>query len=169
MPVCQFYIQTLSLPSPYFLPTFSLLAPVRTKASLAGWLDIGGWRGLLFLEVALVHRAEGAHPVGGQVFELGARGDAVVGIAFCRVILVPADVANILFHNGYCFKVNISTAKVLLFSYMAKNILRKTLPMSSERPAGSFLHSFFMDSMCLLCSHIKYTGNHLYPNMPKYL
>ena len=72
--------------------------------------------------MTLVDRAEGAHPVGGQVLELGARGDAVVRIALRRVILIPADVANILFHNGYCFKVNISTAKIRLFSYMAKNI-----------------------------------------------
>ena len=98
MPVCQFYIHTLSLPSPYFLPTFSLLAPVRTKASLAGWLDIGGWRGLLFLEVALVDGAEGTHPVSGQVFELGAGSDAVLRVALRRVILIPAYVANILFH-----------------------------------------------------------------------
>ena len=51
--------------------------------------------------MTLIHRAEWAHPIGGQVFKLGAGGYAVVGITFCGVILIPADVANILFHNGY--------------------------------------------------------------------
>ena len=51
--------------------------------------------------MSLVYRAEGAHPVGGQVLELGAGSDAVVGVALRGVILIPADVANILFHNGY--------------------------------------------------------------------
>ena len=53
--------------------------------------------------MTLVYRAEGAHPVGGQVFELGAGSDAVVGVALRGIILIPADIANILFHNGYCF------------------------------------------------------------------
>ncbi len=58
---------------------------------------------LLFLEMSLVDRAEGAHPVGGQVFELGAGSDAVVRVALRGIIFIPADVANILFHDGYCF------------------------------------------------------------------
>ena len=53
---------------------------------------------LLLLEMSLVYRAERADPVGGQVFELGTRGYAVVRVALCGVILIPADVANILFH-----------------------------------------------------------------------
>ena len=53
--------------------------------------------------MSLIYRAEGAHPVGGQVLELGAGSDAVLRVALCGVILIPADVANILFHNGYCF------------------------------------------------------------------
>ncbi len=124
---------------------------------------------LLLLKVRFIDGAERAHPIGWQVLEFGARGYSVLWVALRWVIFIPADVANILFHNGYCFKVNISTAKIRLFSYMAKIILQKILPMSSERPTSSFLHSFFVASMCLLCSYIKYTGNHLYPNMPKYL
>lgn len=52
-----------------------------------------------------VDGAEGTHPVGGQVFELGAGGYAMLRIALCRVILIPADVANILFHNFVVLKV----------------------------------------------------------------
>ncbi len=48
--------------------------------------------------MSLVDRAEGAHPVGGQVFKLGAGSDAVLRVALCRVIFIPADVANVLFH-----------------------------------------------------------------------
>ena len=53
--------------------------------------------------MCFVDRAEWADPVGGQVLKLGAGSDAVLRIALRRVILIPADVANILFHNGYCF------------------------------------------------------------------
>lgn len=61
---------------------------------------------LLFLEVRFIDGAEGTDPVGGQVFELGAGSDAVLRIALCRVILIPADVANILFHIVLDFRVN---------------------------------------------------------------
>ena len=54
--------------------------------------------------MTLVDRAEGADPVGGQVLELGAGGDAVVGVALRGIILIPADVANILFHIVFDFK-----------------------------------------------------------------
>ena len=53
--------------------------------------------------MSLIYRAEGAHPVGGQVLEFGAGSDAVLRVALRGVIFIPADVANILFHNGYCF------------------------------------------------------------------
>ena len=73
--------------------------------------------------MCLVDGAERAHPVGGEVFELGARSNAVVGVTLCGVILVPADVANILFHIIVVFKVNISkfqSAKIRLFFIWAK-------------------------------------------------
>jgi hypothetical protein len=73
--------------------------------------------------MSLVNRAEGAHPVGGQVLELGARGDAVLRVALRGVIFIPADVANILFHIIVVFKVNISkfqSAKIRLFFIWAK-------------------------------------------------
>ena len=54
--------------------------------------------------MSLVDRAERAHPVGGQVFELGAGSDAVVGVTHCGVIHIPANVANILFHIVFDFK-----------------------------------------------------------------
>lgn len=53
---------------------------------------------LLFLEVGFVYRAEGAGPIGGEVFELGTGGDAVVGVANCGVIDIPANIANVFFH-----------------------------------------------------------------------
>ena len=61
---------------------------------------------LLLLEVRFVDRAQRADPISGQVLELGARSDAVVGVAFRGVILIPADVANILFHIVLDFRVN---------------------------------------------------------------
>jgi hypothetical protein len=70
--------------------------------------------------MGLVDGAERAYPVGGEVFELGARSNAVVGVTLCGVILVPADVANILFHIivilGFIFR----SAKIQLFSKTAK-------------------------------------------------
>ena len=48
--------------------------------------------------MALVDRAERANPIGGEVLELGAGGNAVVRVTLRGVILIPADVANILFH-----------------------------------------------------------------------
>ena len=100
--------------------------------------------------MTLVDRAEGAHPVGGQVFKLGTRGDAVVGVTLRRVVHIPADVANILFHIVLDFRVNNSTAKIRLFSYTAKNILQKTLQMSGKRLACSFFHSFLVAFCALL-------------------
>ena len=82
--------------------------------------------------MSLVNRAEWAHPVG-----------AMLRIALCRVILIPAYIANILFHIVLDFVVNILAAKIRLFSYMTKNILLKTLPMGSEHPTAFYLCSFF--------------------------
>ena len=61
--------------------------------------------------MSLIYRAEGAHPVGGQVLELGAGSDAVLRVALHGVILIPADVAYILFHIIVVLKVNISKCK----------------------------------------------------------
>lgn len=75
---------------------------------------------LLFLKMTFVDRAERADPVGGQVFKLGSRGNTVLRVALCGVILIPADVANILFHIVLDFVVNISSAKIQLFSNTEK-------------------------------------------------
>ena len=74
--------------------------------------------------MTLVDRAEGAHPVGGQVLELGAGGDAVVRIALRGVILIPADVANILFHIVLDFRVNNSIETITFLA------LRQTIVVS---------------------------------------
>lgn len=52
-----------------------------------------------------VDGAEGTHPVGGQVFELGAGGYAVLRVALRGIVFIPADIANILFHNFVVLKV----------------------------------------------------------------
>ena len=52
-------------------------------------------------EIVLAYAAEGAYPVGGDVLESSAGGNAAVGVAFGRVVDVTADVANVLFH---CFE-----------------------------------------------------------------
>jgi hypothetical protein len=54
---------------------------------------------LLFREIFLAYTAQGAYPVGWEVFEGCSGGYAVVGIAYCGVVYVAASVANILFHN----------------------------------------------------------------------
>jgi hypothetical protein len=57
---------------------------------------------LLFCrEVVLAYAADGAYPVFGDVFEGGAGGDAVVGVAHFRVIHVTTGVANVLFHTFF--------------------------------------------------------------------
>ena len=72
----------------------------------------------MFLKMALVDRAKGAHPVSREVFELGAGSDAVVRVALRGVIFIPADVANILFHIIIALKVNNSECKdTKFFSY----------------------------------------------------
>jgi hypothetical protein len=53
--------------------------------------------------MCFVYRAERAYPVGGEVFEFGTGGDAVVGVAGCGVIDVTAYVANIFFHDMAVF------------------------------------------------------------------
>ena len=70
--------------------------------------------------MAFVYWAERAYPIGGQVLELGAGSDAVLRVTLCGVILIPAYIANILFHVFLFLKVNNSAAKIRLFSYMAK-------------------------------------------------
>ena len=50
-------------------------------------------------EILFADAADGAAPVVGKVFESGARGYAVIGIALGGVIHVTADFANVLFHK----------------------------------------------------------------------
>ena len=49
-------------------------------------------------EVVLANAAKRAGPAVGDGFKGGAGSDTAVGIAFCWVIDVTADVANVLFH-----------------------------------------------------------------------
>ena len=50
-------------------------------------------------EFILAYAAERANPVFGEFFEWGAWLNTVVGITYCGVVLVSADVTYILFHN----------------------------------------------------------------------
>ena len=74
--------------------------------------------------MSLIDRAEGAHPVGGQVLELGAGSDAVLRVALRGVIFIPADVANILFHIVLDFRVNNSIETITFLA------LRQTIVVS---------------------------------------
>ena len=57
-------------------------------------------RGVLSLgKFVLAYATEGAYPILGQVFKSGSRLDAVVGIAYGGVVLVPAHVTYVLFHK----------------------------------------------------------------------
>ena len=50
-------------------------------------------------EAVLANAAKRARPAVGKGFKRCARSDAAVGIAFCWVIDVTADIAYVLFHN----------------------------------------------------------------------
>jgi hypothetical protein len=49
-------------------------------------------------EFVLADTAEWANPVFGEFFERSAWLNAVVGVAYCGIILVTANVTYILFH-----------------------------------------------------------------------
>ena len=53
-------------------------------------------------EFVLAYAAKWANPIFGELFKWGAGGDTVVGVSYCGVVLVTADVAYILFHVGGC-------------------------------------------------------------------
>lgn len=59
--------------------------------------------GLLFLEHVLAQAADGADPIGGDIFPGSAGGDAVIGIANGGVINIAAG-ADILIHSQRSFK-----------------------------------------------------------------
>ena len=82
--------------------------------------------------MSLIYRAEGAHPVGGQVLELGARGDAVLRVALRGVIFIPADVANILFHIIVVLKVNISKCKDTTIFLHGQKLFAKNTPINNH-------------------------------------
>lgn len=54
---------------------------------------------LLYGELVFADATEGANPISGEVFEGCTGSDAVVRIAYCRVVLVPTDVTDVLYHN----------------------------------------------------------------------
>ena len=77
----------------YALETVDLdLNKKRTPAALAA----GVFAFLRFLKRILVQSANGANEVGGEIFPLGARRDAVLGVALDFVVFVAAG-ANV-FH-----------------------------------------------------------------------
>ena len=54
---------------------------------------------LLNLEDVLTKSADGADEIFGEVFEGGAGGDAVIGVADGRIIFPTTNVADVLAHN----------------------------------------------------------------------
>ena len=93
-------------------------------------------------EVFLAYSADGTYPVGRNVFEGGSRGDSAVGISHYRVILIPANVANVLFHN-------LMGLKILHFVQNDRGyrpmVLKKSLPLSSTMPrSGYSTHSMLL-------------------------
>lgn len=109
--------------------------------------------------MSLIYRAEGAHPVGGQVFELGARGDAVLRVALRGVILIPADVANILFHIIVVLKVNISKCKDTTIFLYGKKYFAKDFT-DEQRTADRFLSSLLLHGLSA-----KPTAYHYVPSL----
>ena len=55
---------------------------------------------LFFGEVILIYTAKGAEEVFGDIFPLGAGGNAAFGVALLFVVFPTADTAYI-FHNDY--------------------------------------------------------------------
>ncbi len=57
-----------------------------------------------YLEIFLADSAQRAYPVCREIFESCSRLDSAVRIAYCRIVLVSADDANVLFHTLFLFK-----------------------------------------------------------------
>ena len=51
----------------------------------------------------LAYTADWTYPILGKVLEGCAGGDSVVGVAYCRVILIAACTANVLVHTQISF------------------------------------------------------------------
>jgi hypothetical protein len=73
-------------------------------------------------EIVFPDAAHGAHPICGKVFKSGSGGDAVVGISCLRVVLVPANVAYVLFHTER-FLLLVLQGKDNHYSFLAKRFL----------------------------------------------
>jgi hypothetical protein len=63
------------------------------------WKDPSPQKGLGGFESVLVSAAHGAGEIFGEVFEGGARGDAVIGVANGRIVFPATDVADVLAHG----------------------------------------------------------------------
>jgi hypothetical protein len=55
--------------------------------------------GLFFFEIVFGCAADGAYPVGGDIFKFGSGVYAVVGIAFGGVVDIAANSTNIFIHG----------------------------------------------------------------------
>jgi hypothetical protein len=55
----------------------------------------------LELKLFLADAAVGADPILGDIFPLGAGGDAVIGISDCLIIDIAANDTDILFHVNF--------------------------------------------------------------------
>ena len=55
-----------------------------------------GWSVLLRFEIALANAADGAYPIVGDVLKRCSCGDAAIGISYCGVVDVTANLTNVL-------------------------------------------------------------------------
>ena len=58
---------------------------------------------LRFFKHVLAYAADRAYPILGEVFESCSRGDSVVGISDCRIILIATCTADVLIHTQISF------------------------------------------------------------------
>ena len=55
---------------------------------------------LCFGELVFAYTAKRTNPISGKIFERSARSDTVVRIANCGIVLVPANITNVLCHTN---------------------------------------------------------------------
>lgn len=90
-PKPQFRNKTIKKKAPTICECLLQVAVTATFSSIVE-------KTLLLRELILANTAQGAYPILGQVFKLGAGGNAVVRIAHLGVITIAANVAYIDFH-----------------------------------------------------------------------
>jgi hypothetical protein len=71
----------------------------ETEAANRSFLFLVGKATADLIEVLLGRAAQGAHPIGGQILEIGALLNAVIRISDLGTVLVTAQLASIYAHS----------------------------------------------------------------------